>query len=162
MLNDYKPTHDPNIDTFKVQYLLGISGILALLSSHDYRISEVRFLISLYSKYSSNESSPTAPRFSGHSPSGWSLLQFFPNCSCCNGPEKQIRLPRTICLPWGFTELSIFRIGYTGTLLKRHSNGHSSLFLSLLVSSRPCSTRTSSTFTTISEWMGVVITHRRE
>lgn len=23
MLNDYKPTHDPNIDTFKVQYLLG-------------------------------------------------------------------------------------------------------------------------------------------
>ncbi|EAT90911.2 hypothetical protein SNOG_01262 [Parastagonospora nodorum SN15] len=23
MLNDFKPTHDPNLDTFKVQYLLG-------------------------------------------------------------------------------------------------------------------------------------------
>ena len=41
MLNDYKPTHDPNIDTFKVQYLLGISAILALLFPHDYRFSEV-------------------------------------------------------------------------------------------------------------------------
>jgi len=41
MLNDYKPTHDPNIDTFKVQYLLGISAILALLFPHDYRLSEV-------------------------------------------------------------------------------------------------------------------------
>lgn len=42
MLNDYKPTHDPNLDTFKVQYLLGISAILALLFPHDYRLSEVR------------------------------------------------------------------------------------------------------------------------
>lgn len=41
MLNDYKPTHDPNIDTFKVQYLLGISAVLAILFPHDYRISEV-------------------------------------------------------------------------------------------------------------------------
>jgi ER lumen protein retaining receptor len=45
MLNDYKPTHDPNIDTFKVQYLLGISAILALLFPHDYRLSEVRYYI---------------------------------------------------------------------------------------------------------------------
>lgn len=41
MLNDYKPTHDPNLDTFKVQYLLGISAVLALLFPHDYRLSEV-------------------------------------------------------------------------------------------------------------------------
>ncbi|CAG8200836.1 unnamed protein product [Penicillium salamii] len=41
MLNDYKPTHDPNIDTFKVQYLLGISAVLAILFPHDYRVSEV-------------------------------------------------------------------------------------------------------------------------
>lgn len=31
MVNDYKPTHDPNIDTFKVQYLLAASAALALL-----------------------------------------------------------------------------------------------------------------------------------
>lgn len=41
MLNDYKPTHDPNLDTFKVHYLLGFSALFALLFSHDYRISEV-------------------------------------------------------------------------------------------------------------------------
>ncbi|CAG8161879.1 unnamed protein product [Penicillium salamii] len=44
MLNDYKPTHDPNIDTFKVQYLLGISAVLAILFPHDYRVSEVNAL----------------------------------------------------------------------------------------------------------------------
>jgi ER lumen protein retaining receptor len=44
MLNDYKPTHDPNTDTFKVQYLLGFSALLALLFPHDYSISEVRLL----------------------------------------------------------------------------------------------------------------------
>jgi len=49
MLNDYKPTHDPNLDTFKVQYLLGISAILAILFPHDYRFSEVRSLLSFVS-----------------------------------------------------------------------------------------------------------------
>jgi ER lumen protein retaining receptor len=41
MLNDYKPTHDPNIDTFKVQYLLGSSALLALLFPHNYTFFEV-------------------------------------------------------------------------------------------------------------------------
>lgn len=48
MLNDYKPTHDRNLDTFKVQYLLGISVILALLFPRDYRISEVSDLAFLF------------------------------------------------------------------------------------------------------------------
>lgn len=42
MLNEYKPTHDPNLDTFKVQYLLGGSAILALIFPEVYVISEVR------------------------------------------------------------------------------------------------------------------------
>ena len=42
MVNDYEPTRDPNIDTFKVQYLLGGSAVLAILFPHDYRISEVK------------------------------------------------------------------------------------------------------------------------
>jgi len=42
MVADYKPTHDPNLDTFKVQYLIGGSAILALLFPMEYRISEVR------------------------------------------------------------------------------------------------------------------------
>ena len=44
MLNDYKPTHDPNLDTFKVQYLLGFSALFALLFSHEYSVSEVSLL----------------------------------------------------------------------------------------------------------------------
>lgn len=42
MLNDYKPTHDPNLDTFKVQYLIGGSAVLGLLLPYSYTPSEVR------------------------------------------------------------------------------------------------------------------------
>ncbi|RAK98057.1 ER lumen protein retaining receptor [Aspergillus ibericus CBS 121593] len=48
MLNDYKPTHDPNTDTFKVQYLLGFSALLALLFPHDYSISEILWTFSIW------------------------------------------------------------------------------------------------------------------
>lgn len=41
MLNDFKPTHDPNIDTFKVEYLIGGSAILALLFPYKWIPSEV-------------------------------------------------------------------------------------------------------------------------
>lgn len=41
MLNDYKPTHDPNVDTFKVQYLLGGSAVIAILFPQKYEITEV-------------------------------------------------------------------------------------------------------------------------
>jgi ER lumen protein retaining receptor len=42
MLNDYRPTHDPNLDTFKVQYLLGASAVLALVFPYYYTFPEVR------------------------------------------------------------------------------------------------------------------------
>lgn len=41
MLNDYKPTHDPNLDTFKVQYLLAFAGVLAVLFPYKYNFTEV-------------------------------------------------------------------------------------------------------------------------
>lgn len=41
MMNDFKPTHDPNIDTFKVQYLIGGSAILAVLFPYKWIPSEV-------------------------------------------------------------------------------------------------------------------------
>lgn len=44
MLNDYKPTNDPNIDTFKVVYLLGASAVLGVLFPYKYTASEVRVL----------------------------------------------------------------------------------------------------------------------
>ncbi len=43
MLNDYKPTHDPNIDPFKVQYLLGGAAVLAILFPYKYQPTEVSF-----------------------------------------------------------------------------------------------------------------------
>jgi ER lumen protein retaining receptor len=42
MVTDYKPTHDPNLDTFKVQYLLGAAAVLAILFPYKYTFSEVR------------------------------------------------------------------------------------------------------------------------
>ncbi|KAK5163604.1 endoplasmic reticulum retention protein [Saxophila tyrrhenica] len=41
MLNDYKPTHDPNQDTFKVQYLVGGAAVLAILFPYRYTPPEV-------------------------------------------------------------------------------------------------------------------------
>jgi len=41
MLNDYKPTHDPNQDTFKVEYLVGGAAVLGLLLPYKYTPSEV-------------------------------------------------------------------------------------------------------------------------
>ena len=41
MLSDYKPTHDPNLDTFRVHYLLGGSAVLAVLFPYRYEFTEV-------------------------------------------------------------------------------------------------------------------------
>ncbi|KAI9782234.1 MAG: endoplasmic reticulum retention protein [Geoglossum umbratile] len=48
MLNDYKPTHDPNIDTFKVQYLLGGSAVLAILITPFYTPAEILWRFSIW------------------------------------------------------------------------------------------------------------------
>ena len=42
MLNDYKPTHDPNTDTFKVQYLFGAAAVLGMVFPYKYTPVEVR------------------------------------------------------------------------------------------------------------------------
>ncbi|KAF2264294.1 ER lumen protein retaining receptor [Lojkania enalia] len=48
MLNDYKPTHDPNLDTFKVQYLLGGSAVLAILFPAKYTFYEISWTFSIW------------------------------------------------------------------------------------------------------------------
>lgn len=48
MLNDYKPTHDPNLDTFKVGYLLGGSAILAILFPYKYTVAEILWAFSIW------------------------------------------------------------------------------------------------------------------
>jgi len=41
MLVDFKPTHDPNQDTFKVEYLLGGAAVLGIVLPPIYQLSEV-------------------------------------------------------------------------------------------------------------------------
>ncbi|KAK8200977.1 endoplasmic reticulum retention protein [Zalaria obscura] len=48
MLNDYKPTHDPNLDTFKVHYLLAGSFLLALIFPYAYTPAEILWAFSIW------------------------------------------------------------------------------------------------------------------
>jgi ER lumen protein retaining receptor len=48
MLNDYKPTHDPNQDTFRVEYLLAGSAVLAILFPYSWTIPEILWAFSIW------------------------------------------------------------------------------------------------------------------
>ncbi|KAI9883619.1 MAG: mitochondral 37S ribosomal protein S27 [Watsoniomyces obsoletus] len=48
MLNEYRPTHDPNLDTFKVQYLLAGSAVLAILFPKAYTPWEIIWSFSIW------------------------------------------------------------------------------------------------------------------
>ena len=48
MLNDYKPTLDPNLDTFRVSYLVGGSAVLAVLFPIKYNIPEILWAFSIW------------------------------------------------------------------------------------------------------------------
>ncbi|KAK4556144.1 endoplasmic reticulum retention protein [Recurvomyces mirabilis] len=48
MLVDYKPTHDPNQDTFKVEYLLGGALVLGVVLPPSYAITEMLWAFSLW------------------------------------------------------------------------------------------------------------------
>ena len=44
----FRPTHDPSIDTFRVEYLIAPSLILALLFNYSYSIIEVFWSFSIF------------------------------------------------------------------------------------------------------------------
>ncbi|KAI1753714.1 putative HDEL sequence binding protein [Xylaria castorea] len=48
MTTKYKPTHDPNLDTFRVQYLLGGAAVLAILIPYRYNLSEILWAFSIW------------------------------------------------------------------------------------------------------------------
>jgi len=48
MTNAYKPTHDPNLDTFRVQYLLGGAAVLAILFPYKYTTFEIMWAFSIW------------------------------------------------------------------------------------------------------------------
>ncbi|KAK0639414.1 ER lumen protein retaining receptor [Cercophora newfieldiana] len=48
MTTSYKPTNDPNLDTFRVQYLLGAAGVLAILLPYEYTVWEILWAFSIW------------------------------------------------------------------------------------------------------------------
>ncbi|PSR77850.1 ER lumen protein retaining receptor-domain-containing protein [Coniella lustricola] len=48
MTNAYKPTNDPNVDTFRVEYLLAGSAVLALVWPYKYSVSEILWAFSIW------------------------------------------------------------------------------------------------------------------
>ena len=118
MLNDYKPTHDPNLDTFKVQYLLGASAVMAILFPYKYTPTEVRQSSNARGRAGvAFEASLTHRRCFGHFQSGWNRLPSFRSSSCCSALARPRRSRPTISSRWVHTELSTFRTGYTATSL---------------------------------------------
>lgn len=48
MLNDFKPTHDPNQDTFKVEYLLAGSFVMSILFTYKWTFTEILWAFSIW------------------------------------------------------------------------------------------------------------------
>ena len=48
MMTTYKPTHDPNLDTFRVQYLLAGAALLAIVFPYKYNFSEILWAFSIW------------------------------------------------------------------------------------------------------------------
>ncbi|KAH6910307.1 ER lumen protein retaining receptor-domain-containing protein [Coprinopsis sp. MPI-PUGE-AT-0042] len=44
----YRPTHDPAIDTFKVEYLVGPCVILALIFNYEFKVTEILWSFSIF------------------------------------------------------------------------------------------------------------------
>lgn len=48
MTTAYKPTNDPNADTFRVEYLLGGAAVLAIILPYKYTVSEIFWAFSIW------------------------------------------------------------------------------------------------------------------
>lgn len=48
MMNDYRATHDRNLDTFKVQYLFGGAFVLAVIFPYKWNFSEILWAFSIW------------------------------------------------------------------------------------------------------------------
>jgi ER lumen protein retaining receptor len=48
MTQSYKPTNDPNLDTFRVQYLLGAAAVLAVVFPYAYTPWEILWAFSIW------------------------------------------------------------------------------------------------------------------
>ncbi|KNZ59226.1 ER lumen protein retaining receptor [Puccinia sorghi] len=123
----YKPTQDPAIDTFKVEYLLGPCALLALVFNYKLSVDNPHSSVfpikkslghSILNTVYLQIHSILAPwsRYFGHSVFTWKQSPFSPNCSCSIGLVKPRQLPHIISLPSAFTVQCISPTGSSGSL----------------------------------------------
>ncbi|CAN8104453.1 unnamed protein product [Discula destructiva] len=48
MTTSYKPTNDPNLDTFRVEYLLGGAAVLGIVIPYKYSVAEICWAFSIW------------------------------------------------------------------------------------------------------------------
>jgi ER lumen protein retaining receptor len=101
----FRPTLDPNLDTFKVEFLLIGSFVTSMVFNYEYSFSEVPCLNII-----------DLCRFSGRSVFGLKVWLFYLNCLLFKGLARQKISRRIICLLWVHIELCISQIGSIDTL----------------------------------------------
>lgn len=113
----FRATYDRNHDTFRIEFLILPSAVLALLWNHEFAVLEVRvtFPMELFAF--------DQFRFSGHSPSTWNQSLSCLNYSWLAKRVKQKRSQVIICLPWEFIDFSTFSIGSIVIIRKTSSTG---------------------------------------
>ena len=106
MKGPFRPTHDPNIDTFKIEYLLIGSFVAAMVFNYEYSFAEVLFL---------ERDRGGWRRFSGRLVFGLKVLRFCLNYSLFKEQEKQKTLQHIIYLPLELIERYTFPTGFIDT-----------------------------------------------
>lgn len=96
----FRATHDPSIDTFKIEFLLGGAAVLGILFPYKYTVLEVRLRSCGSRDWSQRFILTQMCRSCGLSQFGLKLLPSCHNSSCFSAPEKQRRSRRTTCLLW--------------------------------------------------------------
>lgn len=101
MRGPFRPTHDPNLDTFKIEYLFIGSFVAAMLFNYQYSFAEV-FVRDVRSWR----------RLSGHLVFGLKVSLFYLNYSSSRERGKQKTLQRITYLPLELIVHYIFPIGF--------------------------------------------------
>lgn len=144
----YKATYDANLDTFRIEYLLGASAVMGLAFPHKYTVMEVTSWVIL-GGFLPHFSNKRNYRFYGRSRSGSNPSRFCPSCSCFSVRARPKLSRLTISLHSVSTGRCILSTGFTATYLTTTFTGSPGL----LVCSKPLCTVTFSTFTIPSEYM---------
>lgn len=117
----FKATYDANLDTFRVEYLLGGAAVFALLTTFDYSVLEVGSCCIMICGIGTRW--PNHDRCFGHSRSGLNPWLFFLNYSCSNALVKPRQSQLTTCLHWVDTVPCILSTGSTDISTKAMSIG---------------------------------------